>query len=244
MRCLGEGRFRLDETLAGDLGWGLHRGVELEGGAPVYLSTTTMHEEPLEQLARRFAGRALCVGREVVDGLDVDVLVERQPAGRVSTLRSYTPVESARLLSLAARAVHGAAVDDEVFGSLRPELFFVDDGASLTGVAPWSELFWRGRAAQSQGRVYPFAEPYLAPELVRVEPFDRAADVFCLAACYLRWRLGRYPIAGSTWLERVMALAEGRFVDEVQSLELPVLVRAALSSDPRARPSLVELEGL
>lgn len=49
---------------------------------------------------------------------------------------------------------------------------------------------------------------------------------------------GRYPFAGGTFLDRVIALAEARLAHEIDGEGLPGPVRRALCSDPMARPPL------
>lgn len=237
--------FALDHWVGGSDDWGLQAGRDRRDRSRVLIATTAPHIDSIDTLVARFgpnsAGPVLAVGREQRAYHPVDVLVERLPAGHASTATSMDSAAQRRLFAAAAEWLAPLHARGLVVGSLRPELVFVDDAGALTGIAPYSELFYRGLASTSTGKRYPFAELYMAPELIRVESVGPAADVFCLAGCFARWHFGRYPFAGESFLERVVGLASGVLASELDASTLPRIVQRSLASDPAERPSLRDL---
>jgi serine/threonine protein kinase len=236
------GRFSVDESLAGSWEWGLHAGTAADGRR-VLIATTAPHGEPTEAIAARLGegrGALLAVEREQMGERPVDVLVEVRPEGE-PIAGMLDEADATRLVGEAVGSIEALHATGLVVGSLRPELIFVDGGGRLSGLAPFSELFFRGIAPLSTGLRYPFDDLYMAPELVRGAAPEPASDVFCLAASFLRWRLGRYPFPGDSFLERIRALASGRLRAEVGALTLPPAIRQALAPHPRQRPPLAAL---
>lgn len=242
-------RFEAGAWLGGSRDWGLLEARERDGQRrDVLIATTAPHVAPSDVLRARFQpaddGPVIALGVDESEGTPIDFLVELRPAGRPAACRGSARIHQTRaleLLTAAARSIAKVHQAGLVVGSLRPELVFVDDDDRLTGVAPYSEIFFRDVAPQSRGIRYPFEELYMAPELVQVAPFGEAADVFCLAACYVRWVSGRYPFAGATFLERVMALAEAKLAPDIAPEALPAMIRAGLRAAPEQRPTLREL---
>lgn len=238
-------RYVGDEWLGGSESWGLRAGHDASDPTRrMLIATTAPHVEPIDRVKQRFAaaaGRVVLIDRQVHDGRDVDVLIEARPTGTPSTARAQDAAQSRTLLTAAAREIERLHREGFVIGSLRPELVFVDHESRLTGIAPFSEIFFRGIAPESTPNRYPFEDLYMAPELVRVEEAGPAADVFCVAACFVRWQTGRYPFAGETFIERMMSLATSRLHPSIDATTLPASIVSGLSSNPADRPRLDEL---
>lgn len=237
--------FTTEHWVGGSDVWGLQMGRDRRDGSRVLIARTAPHVESIETIAARFApnadGPVLAIGREQRADQSIDVLIEQLPVGRPSTEMSIAEAAQRRLLAAAAESLAPLHARGLIVGSLRPELIYVDETGTLTGVAPYSELFYRDLAPTSTAKRYPFDELYMAPELIRVEPVGPAADVFCLAGCLARWHFGRYPFAGETFLERVVSLASGALANDLDASTLPPIVQQSLASSPADRPTLADL---
>jgi hypothetical protein len=244
---LDGGRFRLVERVRGRADCGQFRVEQAGDPTTGLLATVGRHAarspSAIEELGRRLAWEAPGVmplrhlGR--IDGSEHVALVEREPDGTPShqlalPLAPAAAVHLARQLAAVLAGFH-AAVGPLRF--LRPELVYVDDRLSLTGLAPRAEAFLAGAAPSYQAPPV-FDTAFAAPEVIELDEVTPAADVFSLAAMVGLWLTGEHLFGGDTGVEQMEAIASGRGRLWQGPVAIGMVLADAVATEPADRPPL------
>ncbi len=225
MSTLDGGRIVIGDRLRAGAGDAVHRGtLARDPSVQLLVTLTGPHGTPAKDLPMVPAVDGIAplewVGANGDPALPyADALVERLPAGRAASERAPMPMPAlARLGAALARvtaAVHaaGSRVD-----GIRPELVFLDDDGTFTGIAPRGPRFIASSQQRGPG-VRSYHVPYLAPEaLAQLKP-EPASDVFALCATLFVIGSGWHPFGD---LARTTEIVSGILSGK----------RAAWSGDP------------
>jgi hypothetical protein len=247
---LAQGRFLAEGPLPGSQGNSLDLGLDRDTGEPVIITKLFVADSEAiparAELALAHAGVAplLYLGRERLDEGLANVLVEALP--RASRSDHSVPLAVSRAIALADRI---AAILETVHATnrcivgLRPELTFVDPADRVT-LAPRGDLLrnlsWPEGPA-IEGQLPPFAETYLALEVLMGAQPSPASDVYSLCAMLAYWVQGRHPfVRGSAMAQLQAMMNESPDCDSLPE-PLSAVIARGLSPDAQRRPTVAEL---
>jgi hypothetical protein len=228
----------------------LEIGSDLTSGRRVLATTLlVLSDEPLppsHRLALDYDGIApmLWLGRVERDMGLANVMVEAMP--KLARSHKLGPAPYADLARRAdAIACILARVHDggECVVGLRPELTLVDALGRVT-LVPRGDLLRRltwPLGPRVEGQEPPYADVYVAPELLLGAEPTPASDVFSLCATIVRWSTGKHPFARPTVAEQVRAMLTAAPECEGVPKPLRALVIAGLQAHPGHRPALADL---
>lgn len=175
------------------------------------------------------------VAMEYVDGIGLDRYLEER--GSLSW-REVVPLAAGVAEGLAAAHARGLVHRDVKPGNV---LLGHDGSVKLAdfGLATYVHL-----RAEAPGKV--FGTPgFLAPEVLRGEPYDARADLFALGVLLFRALLGRYPFRGTEFRDIVRSTVRDPAPRPEELLhamppEMAGIVAELLAKDPAARPHPTE----
>jgi serine/threonine-protein kinase len=175
------------------------------------------------------------VAMEYVDGIGLDRYLEER--GSLSW-REVVPLATGVAEGLAAAHARGLVHRDVKPGNV---LLGHDGSVKLAdfGLATYVHL-----RAETPGKV--FGTPgFLAPEVLRGEPYDARADLYALGVLLFRSLLGRYPFRGTDFRDIVRSTVRDpapkpEELTHAMPPELAAIVAELLAKDPAARPHPTE----
>jgi eukaryotic-like serine/threonine-protein kinase len=176
---------------------------------------------------------------ELIEGVDLRELLERNPGGLAPELVQYIATELATALDFAHRAggepkalpiVHRDVSSSNVLLSAEGEVKLSDFGIARPLDAPQHT-----RTGIVKGKV-----PYLAPEYARSGRFDARSDLFSLGVLLYECLSGTRPHDGQTELETLERASRGqraplREVASATPAGLVTEAEALLEADPNLR---------
>jgi hypothetical protein len=238
---LGQGRYAITHALRGGPDRGMYRARGV-GEVTTYLATLGPPQvrdftELRRELAFDVPGIAPLeyIGRLEPHGeAGHEAMLEREPAGLPASELAHPMAGNAalRLVLGIARVVRGAHAAGKFFGTLRPELVYVQSASEpvVTGIAPRAERFWLTAAPRTYGVAPCFDDFYQSPEQLAQphDPATAASDVFALGAMLAHWLAGEHPFEGESTLQ-AMSIALGRRRAFAGPRELAALIDGALA---------------
>ncbi len=182
------------------------------------------------------------VGREAGKFYMVLEFVEGPPLSRAIARHAFTPVESARLVSAVARALHHAHRHGVIHGDIGPSNILLkgDGSPKITdfGIARLRTM----APGRWQSGVTAGTPVYMSPEQAAAlsDIIDVRTDVYSLGAVLYEAVTGRAPFSGKTTaeiLEKVVREAPPapRRVEPSLAPELERVILKAMSKDPAGR---------
>lgn len=244
------GRFVIIDELRGVPVRGMYRARDVDGPTTYLVTMGPPQKAELSALRRALAfdvpgiAPLAYLGRlEPHSEAGYEGMLEREPAGLpVSALAP--PIARAAALRIAldvARVIRGAHAAGIHFGTLRPELIYVQSAATpvVTEIAPRADRFWLTASDVCFGVAPCFDSFYLAPEQL-ARPFDpitAATDVFALGAMLAHGLTGEPPFDGEG-TPQAMSIMLGCRRPFAGPPELAALIDRALAPEPAARITL------
>lgn len=237
------GEIELGEIVRSGTGDAVHRGRSKRDGNALLVTVTNGHRhDPARDAASYalpFAGIAPLLGLGNVAGQRFgEALVEVLPPGRPAV--EFAPIDEKRLAVLGmdiAKTVERARV---LVDGIQPELIYVDDEATFTGLVPRGPRFIATAATFAAGpRSYPV--PYVGPECVLLgTPSTRATDVFALCASLFMLATGRHPFGAIDDVQQIMMRMMS---NQPETLPGPLgeVLAKGLAAEPATRPSMLQL---
>ena len=249
------GPYRVIEKI-GEGGMGVvYLGMDLEGrrvAVKVLGSAVAADPNARQRLAREVETMRRVRNRYVAEVLDADVdgpapyVVTRYVQGRTleDTVRQEGPLRGMALdalaegLAEALAAIHAAGV---VHRDLKPGNVMLDAGQPVVidfGIAHIPDATRLTKTGLVMG-----TPGYLAPEVIEGSPSSGASDVHSWGATVAYAATGRQPFGTGTYQTIFFRVLEGK--PDVAGIppQLLPFVTAALSTDPRSRPSARWLAG-
>ncbi|PFH36261.1 hypothetical protein BESB_044530 [Besnoitia besnoiti] len=122
------------------------------------------------------------------------------------------------------------------------EQSFIDRRPSAA-LSPTASSFLAGLSTTHKRTTFCGTATYLAPEIVRKEPYDRKVDLWCLGVCLYELLMGRPPFVGDSkeaLFSQICDVTDLPFARDI-SAEGRALICRLCSKQPEARPGAEEV---
>jgi hypothetical protein len=245
-RELDDGSYQITEHLWGTPDRGCYRGIRLLDGEPVVIALGSPQQRARTELgvALTLVGAGIAALRGITELVEQNesplaALIEDAPPG-VPLASVALPLSLADAVGLGialARVIKQVHAHGQIVRGIRPELVYVDEKRSLSGLVPRCELFWSLAPAPGYGVAPCFEDLYLAPEIVAGRDAVPASDVFSLCALLAHVASGEHPFAAPSMMGQITAIATGKRVRWTGPEVLAAVLDAGLAVDPAKRPS-------
>jgi hypothetical protein len=240
---IADGRWRLTESLRGDLDRGQFRAT---GDGTALVTSGSPQKDDDELFVDRLRYEVpnvvplLWSGSVTAEGVRYDVLVEVEPAGITLDQWQGSDAAKRRIALQLANVVCEAGDHGVVLGGLRPELVYID-GNALSGIAPRCEVFLAHSTERCYGVGPCFEQMYLAPEQVMLHEPGPPADVFALGGVLAFLFTGTPPFGGSSVMERLAAVGQARHGPLDAAGDLAPLLSRMMDLEGAGRPEIEEV---